>query len=243
VTGTVREISGKELVRDIRAGIDDFGLMRKYELTKRQLKALLKQLADARAISGIEKLTLDLSVKTFTTDIHAGLDRQDLAEKYALTEEQLHGVCHKLMSMGFLDTLELEVSPGSMSMTDAIPEMSEAESGLLPERLPVEPEPREAPAMVFYFPNAVLPELRKNAHELKRLLDQGMDPNARDRHLRRPALIWAAGYGNIDAVQALVERGADIHATGKDGKTALHFATSKNHAEVCDVLLSRGAIR
>lgn len=213
--------------------------MRKYELTKRQLKALLKQLADAGAVSFMEKLTLDLSVKAFTTDIRSGLDQQNLREKYALTEEQLQGVSQKLMTMGLLDTCELGAGPSPTAAS--IPEMSEAENALLPERLPIEPKTSEPPAIFFYFPDSVLPDLRKNAHQLKRLLDQGMDPNARDRHLRRPALIWAAGYGNIDGVNLLVERGADVHATGKDGKTALHFATSKHHADVRDLLLGRGA--
>jgi ankyrin repeat protein len=237
----VREISGRDLVRDIRAGSDDFGLMRKYQLTKRQLKALLKQLASAGAVSFLEKLTLDLSVKSLATDIRSGLDQQDLIEKYALTEEHLHGVCHKLMFMGLLDACELEARP--CALADAIPEMSDAAHSQLPERLPIEPEVCEPPAMCVYFPDALLPDLRRNAHELKRLLARGMDPNARDRHLRRPALIWAAGYGNVDAVNALVDRGADVQATGKDGKTALHFATSKDHVEVRDLLLVRGAIR
>lgn len=239
MTGTAREISGRELLRDVRAGLDDFGLMRKYELTKRQLKSLLKQLADAGAVSFIEKLTLDLSVKALTTDIRSGLEPRDLSEKYAVTDEQLRGVCNRLVAMGLLETSELEVQPSAIA--DAMP--SDAEHPLLPERLPIEPESHEAPRIFSYFPDAILPCLRRNAAEVTRFLDRGMDPNARDRHLRRPALIWAAGYGNIDAVSVLVEKGADVHATGKDGKTALHFATSKNHADVRDLLLSRGAIR
>jgi ankyrin repeat protein len=242
VTGTIREISGREFVEDIRAGVDDFGLMRKYEVTKRQLKALLKQLADAGALSFIEKLTLDLSVKELVTDIRAGLDQENLTEKFALTGEELHSVCDKLVQMGLLDSCDLEQRPAWIAEPLALAEASEGHTTFLPDLLPIEPEKCELPVVLPYFSNSVLPKLRRDARELKRLLDQGMDPNARDRHLRRPALIWAAGYGNIETVTVLVERGADVHATGKDGKTALHFAKSKNHPGVRDLLLSRGAI-
>jgi hypothetical protein len=182
-----------------------------------------------------------LSVKALVTDIRSGLDQENLREKYALTEEQLQGVCKKLMTMGLLDTCELDATPAWIA--ESIPETREPQTALLPELLPIEPEKCEPAELLFYFPNSVLPELRRNAHEVTHLLNRGMDPNARDRHFRRPALIWAAGYGNIDAVNVLVERGADVHAAGKDGKTALHFATSKNHPDVRDLLLGCGALQ
>ena len=225
---------------DIRAGIDDRGLMAKYEVTKRQLKGLLKQLADAGVLGPLHKLALELSSRDLIRDIHTGLDLADLKEKYAVTAEEIHGVCQVFLRMGLLDPYALET--GQLWLAEFVPE-SKAPEHTRPREAVAALSKRNEPASVLfsYFADSVLRKLRTNADEVARLLEQGMDPNARDRHLRRPALIWAAGYGNIAAVSMLVDKGADLHATGKDARTALHFATSKNHAAVRELLLNRGA--
>jgi ankyrin repeat protein len=54
-------------------------------------------------------------------------------------------------------------------------------------------------------------------------------------------LHWAAFYGHVDAVQLLLEHGADVDARGADSATALHRAAESGHAEVVRVLLDGGA--
>jgi ankyrin repeat protein len=240
VSGLPREISGRQLLYDIRAGIDDFGLMAKYEVTKRQLKALLRQLADAGVLSSLQKLALDLSARELVNDIRAGLDLADLREKFAVSDEELHAVCEMFSRIGLLETGALEIPLACVP--EPLPETDEHETAIAVDEPLEEPARIELPAPIcHYFPDPVLVDLRRSPDEVKWLLENGMDPNARDRHHRRPALIWAAGYGNIDAVSILVDSGADLHATGKDARTALHYATAKNHAAVRDLLLSRGA--
>lgn len=241
VTWTPREISGRELLSDIRAGIDDCGLMAKYEVTKRQLKGLLKQLADAGVLSALQRLALELSAKEFVRDIRAGLDLLDLREKYGVTVEEITGVSEMFLNIGLLDAGALE--PEALWVNEPFPEISEHQDISQTEAALESTVPSEIPEAIFhYFPNSVLVNLRSDADAVERRLDEGMDPNARDRHHRRPALIWAAGYGNIEAVGLLVDKGADLHATGRDAKTALHFATAKKHADVRELLLSRGAM-
>jgi ankyrin repeat protein len=55
-------------------------------------------------------------------------------------------------------------------------------------------------------------------------------------------LVRAADYGDVDAVQLMLDLGfpADIHA-GIDGATALHAAAGSGSVEVVRLLIERGA--
>jgi ankyrin repeat protein len=88
-------------------------------------------------------------------------------------------------------------------------------------------------------------EAIKRGHEddVSRLLDAYPDSleqqdYAYDRH--RP-LTWAACNGRVGMVTLLVQRGANIHATGRLSRTALHMASSGGHEEMVAWLLSQGA--
>ncbi len=54
-------------------------------------------------------------------------------------------------------------------------------------------------------------------------------------------LMWAAGYGNADAVKMLVDRGAEFNLTDDRGKTALMIAAENGHADAVSVLLNSDA--
>ncbi len=51
----------------------------------------------------------------------------------------------------------------------------------------------------------------------------------------------AAYKGNIRIVTLLLDQAADMHATNREGSTALEFAAFKNHPSVVELLLNRGA--
>lgn len=79
-----------------------------------------------------------------------------------------------------------------------------------------------------------------SVREVERLLQRPHDPN--DRGAGRLAPIhYAAGSGNFEVVQLLLEAGADKNATKPNGETALHAAAEKGHHEVARVLLEAGA--
>jgi hypothetical protein len=103
-----REISGKEFLADVKTGIDDVGLMRKYEITRRQLKGLLRQLAEAGALDPMERLTLEISSKDFISDFRSGISDAQLMERYHLSPEELDAVCARLKTMGALSQEEWE---------------------------------------------------------------------------------------------------------------------------------------
>ncbi len=66
------------------------------------------------------------------------------------------------------------------------------------------------------------------------------------------ALLWAAPppdspvadaamLGQVEAVRALLEQGADVNAAQGDGMTALHWAAESRNAEMADLLIAAGA--
>lgn len=54
-------------------------------------------------------------------------------------------------------------------------------------------------------------------------------------------LIAAAREGDVKAVRALLEEGADVNAAAGDGMTALHWAAQRGRVEVARVLIAGGA--
>jgi hypothetical protein len=51
-------------------------------------------------------------------------------------------------------------------------------------------------------------------------------------------LHMAASGGNPRMVELLIEKGVSVNAVNRDGKTALHYAAAKGHAEIVQTLLS-----
>jgi len=82
------------------------------------------------------------------------------------------------------------------------------------------------------------------------LVELGLDINSRDAKQLTP-LIYATTSGNLKAVIACVENGANINAVGSDGNTALdiasyvagqgHFSFYKEHKEIAKYLEEKGA--
>jgi ankyrin repeat protein len=87
-----------------------------------------------------------------------------------------------------------------------------------------------------------------DVQQLKALLDQGADVDARLTNVRRDMarrtpLMLAASSDLVpaDAVRLLIDRGADLDVQGPDGETALDLARRNGHTPVVDLLLQRGA--
>lgn len=72
------------------------------------------------------------------------------------------------------------------------------------------------------------------------LLEGGADPNT--AVAGETALMTAARTGNLDALNALVARGADVNAKEPSQRqTALMWAAAENHAKAVELLVQRGA--
>lgn len=73
------------------------------------------------------------------------------------------------------------------------------------------------------------------------LLDEGANINALKGAYKTTVLMEASVRGNLEVMKLLIERGADINLTDKDGWTALMGATVQGHLESVSLLLKQGA--
>jgi len=79
-----------------------------------------------------------------------------------------------------------------------------------------------------------------DVEEVKKLLEKGANPNARDKYGRTP-LHWTAARGRLSAVEFLLEKGADPNAREQKGCTPLHWAAYNGRLSVVKLLLEKGA--
>lgn len=82
--------------------------------------------------------------------------------------------------------------------------------------------------------------VRGDEAEVKRLLQEGADPNGKDR-FGGSALEGAADGGFTEIVRLLVRKGADVNSRGTLGGTPLILAAAKGHLEVARFLLESKA--
>jgi peptidoglycan/LPS O-acetylase OafA/YrhL len=74
-----------------------------------------------------------------------------------------------------------------------------------------------------------------------RLLEAGSDPNEKDPEFGTPMLTWAARYGDPQIIKQLLDKGAEVKASDRDGYTALHSAAFLGHFRAVEILVQNGA--
>ncbi len=89
------------------------------------------------------------------------------------------------------------------------------------------------------------PELHIAAYEgdverVKKLLEKGADPNARNVVSWTPLHV-AASKNHIEIAKLLLEHGADPNIQNKNGDTPLHVAAREGYVDVVELLLKHGA--
>jgi ankyrin repeat protein len=92
--------------------------------------------------------------------------------------------------------------------------------------------------IIVHRVNSDLPIQRPSVEEVDRLLALILEAKIPDTGL---ALIEAANKGDAQAVEALLDSGADINARDERNQTALHHAANGGHNPVVKLLLERGA--
>ncbi len=96
---TMRIVSVKEVLKDIRSGMDDAALRQKHNLSAAGLEKLYKRLLEAGHLKPdlIKPAPHRVNIAAILTDIEAGMSRPDLMRKYGLSEEMLRRVSKKLL--------------------------------------------------------------------------------------------------------------------------------------------------
>ena len=75
----------------------------------------------------------------------------------------------------------------------------------------------------------------------KRILNEGVDVNAKGGNRNYTALKLASKYGQLEVAKPFLEKGADVNAEEINGKTALFQASKHGDTQVVDFLKARGA--
>lgn len=108
-------IDAREVLQDIRSGIDDSALMKKYRLSAKGLQSLFDKLSNAGLIKQI-------SPKTMIRDIRSGMSQDELMQKHKLSSRGLERVLKDLQDFGLL-SLALQSKPKRSKITIAIPKI------------------------------------------------------------------------------------------------------------------------
>ncbi len=89
-------IDAREVLNDLRSGMEDVDLMQKYNLSSRGLQSLFRKLTQAGIIR-------EVSPRELLRDIRAGYSPDRLMEKYKLSVSALRCALRDLDLFGFLD--------------------------------------------------------------------------------------------------------------------------------------------
>lgn len=87
----------------------------------------------------------------------------------------------------------------------------------------------------------MLASLNAPGESTELLLKYGANPEIRSTEAGRTALSWAAGSGNMEALQNLIEAHADINTTDNEHQTPLMWAALMGRKKAVELLLQAGA--
>lgn len=219
-------INVKEVVNDIREGVDDVGLINKYKLTAAQLEQLFRKLVEKGYITQKE---LDSRVQFFegTVELVVGgfpdpgdREAKKLLEPLILATKNGHlPVVQGLVNRG--------ADVNSKGMWGMTPLMWAASKGhldvvrfLLDRGAHVNAEAGNRSTALMWTAFAGHDEI------VKLLLQKGAYIDARSAY-GRTALVSAIYNGRLEVAKTLLAKGARIHFRDKEGKTALDYAREK----------------
>ncbi len=97
---TVRKLSPREVLQDIRSGMDESAIRRKYSLSVKGLKNLYDKLIEAGFLGpNLEPVRRRLDIGAILADIRDGMSDSDLMKKFDLSAEMLRRASKKLLEV------------------------------------------------------------------------------------------------------------------------------------------------
>jgi hypothetical protein len=108
-------IDAREVLLDIRSGIDDYALMKKYRLSAKGVQSLFDKLSKAGLIKQV-------SPKEMIRDIESGMSHDELMQKHKLSSGALERVLKDLQDFG-LWRMPLQSKPKRTKITILVPQI------------------------------------------------------------------------------------------------------------------------
>ncbi len=101
---SARKIRLKDVLDDFRGGLDEAGIMRKYRISPRGMRSLMRKLdalgvRERPTVTEIETSSKIIHVRNIVDDICSGMSRDALRSAYDLTEDQVDLVFRKLLEL------------------------------------------------------------------------------------------------------------------------------------------------
>jgi len=111
-----REISAREAFADIRAGMDETALMKKYKLSTAGLKNLIGKLSELGLLETDENGKMKsprkrINVREFVMDFRSGIADAELMKKYGISSEGLYMLYSRLIDLKALHSDEVFGDP------------------------------------------------------------------------------------------------------------------------------------
>jgi hypothetical protein len=99
----------REFVEDVRAGMNDEALRRKYVITRKKFYLYKARALDiiAKEKAQNSKIKIKISAGRFLDDIRSGMDDESLMVKYGLIQRHLQTAFRKVIEKGLITPLEL----------------------------------------------------------------------------------------------------------------------------------------
>lgn len=106
-----RKLDAQQVLNDIQAGMDDHGLMQKYNLSAKGLSSLFQKLVNAGVLEPPEhsqRTKPAINAKDAVEDIRSGMDDSGLMHKYKLSAKGLQEMFRQLTDAGLIDDVEID---------------------------------------------------------------------------------------------------------------------------------------
>jgi ankyrin repeat protein len=210
------KISARSIVDDIRSGMTDSELERKYGLSHDALQYILRRLCEADVITQLElyeRTTLSDS------DMHRAFKEHDHVFKCP--------ICGKTIPAHADECTNCEVMN------------RQVDNELIIESLEIVSEIVDEPQVDQLFASMrsvsigdLLDHCNKGSlRDVESILERGVDVNGADKDGTTPLMV-ASREGQVELVKLLLERGADPDACDGMGMTALSKASARGHQKI-----------
>lgn len=220
-----KKFKAKEVITDIRAGLDDLALMRKYGISAFTLQMLLNKLVKT---GYLEPEALDRRSHMLEKTVDLGF-KCPACGILQLTEFDECPACGVIVSQYHL--VSKLVKEKKQQKLREVPKPAVEEKAAAPANPPTPPRLGDW---------LILAAKRGNIREVERILDSGADSDFRGMWGMTP-LIWAASKGHTKIAELLLSRGADVNARANNQSTALMWACFSGHDDMVRLLLEKGA--